>query len=212
MEKTHWDITTLYNIIHSLYSSISYHQIILHIRSILANLQDSLHYMQEIALHTMDYINATTTGILSPHILPVRDLRKMLKYIEDTLPSMMHLPISSVNTLHFYRYQYTHVLITDEQFLLLIDVPIQDHAQQIEIYEVFSLEVPHRNYSLCYDIDNKYLGITLDETSAIEILHNQFNTCKEPNRQFCILNTPPLPFANPPTCLSSLYARDKNSI
>ena len=37
-EKTHQDITTLYNITHSLYSSLSYHQIILHIRYILANL------------------------------------------------------------------------------------------------------------------------------------------------------------------------------
>ena len=188
--KTHQDITTLYNIMHSLYSSISYHQIVLHIRSILANLWDSLHYMCQITLHTMDYINAATTGILSPHILPVLDLRKMLKYIRDTLPSMMHLPIPSENTLHFYRYLCTHILITDEQFLLLIDMPIQDCAQQIDIYEVFNLEIPHINYSLCYDIDSKYLGITLDETSTIEISDNQFNMCKKANRQFCILNAP----------------------
>ena len=43
--ETHQEITTLYNIMHSLYSSISYHQIVLHIRSNLANLWDSLHYM-----------------------------------------------------------------------------------------------------------------------------------------------------------------------
>ena len=116
MEKTHKDITTLYNITHSLYSRISYHQIILHIRSILTNFQDSLHYMQETALHTMDYINVTTTGILLPHFLPVQDLSKMLKYIEDTLLSMMHLPISSKDTLYFYRYLHTHILIADEQF------------------------------------------------------------------------------------------------
>ena len=212
MEKTHHDITTLYNITHSLYSSSSYHQIILHIRSILSNLWDSLHFMRETALHTNDYINAATTGILSPHILPIQDLRKMLKYIEDTLPSTMHLPISSEDTLPFYRYLSTHILITDEQFLLLIDVPIQDHAQQKEIYEVFNLDIPHRNYSLGYDIDNKYLDITLDETRATEILDNQFNTCKKANGQFCILNAPLLPLVNPPTCLSSLYAKDKNSI
>ena len=132
-KKTHQDITTMYNITHSLYSSISYHQIVLHIRSVLANLWDSLHYMQGITLHTMDYINAATTGILSPHILPVQDLRKMLKYIVDTLPSMIHLPISSEDTLHSYRYLCTHIHITDEQFLLLIDVQIQDYAQQIEV-------------------------------------------------------------------------------
>ena len=45
MEKTHQDITTLHNITHSLYSSISYHQIVLCVRSVLANLWDSLHYM-----------------------------------------------------------------------------------------------------------------------------------------------------------------------
>ena len=94
----------------------------------------------------MDYINSANTGILSLHILPIQDLRKMLKYIEDTLPSMMLLPISSEDTLHFYRYLCTHVLVINEQFLLLIDVPIQDHPQPIDIYEVFNLEIPHRNY------------------------------------------------------------------
>ena len=211
-EKTHQDITNLYNVVHSLYSSISYQQIALHIRSILVNLWDSLHYMREIGLHTMDYINAATTGILLPHILPVQDLRKMLKYIEGTLPSTMHLPIFSEDTLHFYRYLCTHIIIADEHNLLLIDVPIQDCVQQIEVYGVFRLDVPHGNYSLHYDIKDKYLGIAFDETSTIKISENRFQTCKTSNRQFCILNTLLLPLANPPTCLSSLYAENKNSI
>ena len=54
MEKAHQDVMTLYNITHSLYSSLSYQQPILHAQSILANLQDSLYYMREVALHTMD--------------------------------------------------------------------------------------------------------------------------------------------------------------
>ena len=100
----------------------------------------------------MDYIDAATTGILSPHILPIDDLREMLKHIQETLPSTMHLPISSEDTLHFYRYLCTHILIADEQFLLLINVPIQDHAQHIEVYDGFNLDIPHRNFSICYDI------------------------------------------------------------
>ena len=54
-EKTHQDVTTLYNITHSLYGSLSYQQIVLHIHSILANLWDSLYYMREVAIDTMDY-------------------------------------------------------------------------------------------------------------------------------------------------------------
>ena len=44
VERTHQDITTLHNITHSLYTGLSYQQIILHICSILANLRDSLYY------------------------------------------------------------------------------------------------------------------------------------------------------------------------
>ena len=49
-------------------------------------------------MHAMDYIDAATTGILSPHVLPVEDLIKMLLHIEEALPSTMHLPVSSFNT------------------------------------------------------------------------------------------------------------------
>ena len=73
----------------------------------------------------------------------------MLSHIEEMLPSTMHLPISSEDTLHFYRYLCTYLLIADEQFLLLINVPIQDHTQQMEIYEVFNLDIPHGNFSAC---------------------------------------------------------------
>ena len=38
-----------------------------------------------------------------------------------------------------------------------------------------------------YDIDTKYLGITYDETRAVEILDQQFITCQQANRQFAAL-------------------------
>ena len=60
-------------------------------------------------MHTMDYVDAATTGILSPLVLPVQDLRKMLLHIEEMLPSTMHLPVSSGDILHFYIYLCIHV-------------------------------------------------------------------------------------------------------
>ena len=81
-----------------------------------------------VSAHTMDYIDAATSGTLSPHVLPVVDLQKMLSHIVDTLPPMLHLPVSPDDTLHFYRYLSTHILIENKQFLLLIDVPIQDRS------------------------------------------------------------------------------------
>ena len=65
---------------------------------------------------------------LPPHVLLVVNLQRMLKHIADILPPALHLPISPEDTLHFYRYLCTHVLIKNKEFLLLIDVPIQDRS------------------------------------------------------------------------------------
>ena len=161
------DINNLYNLTTSLATSISFHQLILHIRSVFANLCGSLSYIRTISTHTMDYIDAATSGTLSPHILSVMDLQKMLMHIEETLPSTLHLPVSSDDALHIYRYLHTHVLIANKQFLLLIDVPIQDKSQQITICKIFTLDIPHGNFTAHYDITTKYLGITKDETMAV---------------------------------------------
>ena len=104
----------LYNIMPLLYHSLNYQQIVLHIQSILKNMQDSLYYMKEVAIHHMHYIDAVTTGILSPHVLPVEDLREIFSDIEETLASTVYVLISSEDPHHFYRYLHTHGLMADE--------------------------------------------------------------------------------------------------
>ena len=157
-----------------------------------------------VSAHTMDYINAATSGTLSPHILPVKDLQKMLLHISDTLLPTLHLPVSPDDTLHFYRYLCTHVLIENKQFLLLIDVPIQDRSQQITIHEVLTLSIPHGNFSAHYDINTKYLGVTKDATMAVELYTTQFQVCQEANGQLCSITVPFQPLANPPSCVTAL--------
>ena len=117
----------------------------------------------------MDYIDAATAGTLSLHILPIMDLKRMLSHIEETLPSTLHLPISSEDTLHFYHYLHMHVLISNKQFLLLIDGPMQDRSQQLSIYKIFILDIPHGNFTAHYNINTKYLGIMQDEMVVVEI-------------------------------------------
>ena len=209
---TSHNINNLYNFTTSLTISINFHQLILHIRSVFANLGDSLNYIQMVSAHTMDYIDAATSWTLSPHVLLVMDLHKMLSHIADTLPPMLHLPVSPDDTLHFYRYLGNHILIENKQFLLLIDVPIQDRSWQITIHKVLTLTIPHGNYSACYDINTKVLGITKDATMAVELSATQFQVCWEANSQFCSITTPFQPLANPPSCIAALYARSTADI
>ena len=90
------------------------------------NTRHSLTYIRQVAIHTVDYVDVATTNVLSPDILPVEYQRNMLKHKESELPSTMYLPFSSDNTLHFYWYLSTHVLIADGQFLLHTNVTIQN--------------------------------------------------------------------------------------
>ena len=129
-----------------------------------------------------------------------------------TLPPTLHLPISLVDTLHFYRYLHTHVLIKNKQFLLLIDIPIQDRAHQITIHQVFTLDIPHGNYSACYNINTRYFGVTKDATMGLELSSTQFEVYQQANGQFCHISTPFQPLANPPTCIAALYAKSGASI
>ena len=158
---------------------------ILHIRSVFANLHDSLHYIQTVSTHTMVYIDATTSGTLSPHVLPIIDLQKMLQHIADTLPPTLHLPISPEDTLHFYRNLHTHVLIENKQFLLLIDVPIQDRSCQITIHQILPLDIPHGNYSAYYDVNTKYFGVSQGCNNGSGIPH--YTISGMPTSQWTVL-------------------------
>ena len=168
--------------------------------------------MKQLANHVLEYIDTATTSTLTPHLIPVPDLQQMLYQIESELPPNMHLPIPSSDPLHFYRYLWTHVLVEENQFLLLIDVSIQDRAQQIQIYQIINLPVPVGNYLMKYTMEMKYLEVTYDRTKAMGIPEEQFKLCKEANGQFCPLSTPLQPLTNPPSCIAALYTKNSREI
>ena len=210
--KSNEDIRALFNITNQLATQVQVQNIVLHLRAMLANLRDCLHFMKQLANHVLEYIDTATTGTLTPHLIPVPDLQQMLYQIESELHPNMHLLIPSSDPLHFYRYLRTHVLVEENQFLLLVDVPIQDRAQQIQIYQIINLPVPVGNYLMRYTMDTKYLGVTYNRTKAMDIPEEQFKLCKEANGQFCPLTTPLQPLMNPPSCVAALYTKNSREI
>ena len=117
LQRANEDLYSLFNISEVLTQCIRYQKCTSYMCTILAYLRHSLTYMRHVAIHTMDYVDASTTTIVCPDVLPVENLGNMLRYIDCELPSPMHLPISLDDTLYFYLYLSTHVLITEGQFL-----------------------------------------------------------------------------------------------
>ena len=90
-------------------------------------------------MHAMDYIDAATTGILlTTHPSSRRFERNSGAHQSGITINYAVYQYHWDDTLHFYRYLHTHILVAEEQFLLLIDVPIQNQAQQLEIHQVFT--------------------------------------------------------------------------
>ena len=71
VDETVHDVNNLYNLTTSLATSLTYHQLILHIRSVLTNLWDSLSYTRTVSMHTMDYVNAATDFCLTSYLLQI---------------------------------------------------------------------------------------------------------------------------------------------
>ena len=153
----------------------------------------------------MDYIDATTSGTLSPHILPMLDLQMMLTHIQDTLPSTLHLPISPEDNLYLYRFLCTHMSwLLKSNFYCSLMYLFRIDLNKSPYMTVFTLHIPHGNFSAGYDIDTKYLGITSDETMAMALSTSQFKTCQAANGQFCSMSTLSATFGKPTNMYLSL--------
>ena len=78
LQRSNEDLDRLFNITEVLTQCIRYQQMYIYMHTIIAYLRDSLTYMRQAAIHTMDYVDSPTTNVLSPDILPVEDLIHML--------------------------------------------------------------------------------------------------------------------------------------
>ena len=84
-QRSNEDLNRLFNITEVLTQCIRYQQMYIYMHTILVYLRDSLTYMRQVAIQTMDYVDTATTNILSSDILPMEDLRNMLIHTESEL-------------------------------------------------------------------------------------------------------------------------------
>ena len=212
MDKTSQDVNNLYNVTTSLATSLSYHQIVLYIRSVLANLWDSLSYIKTVSTHTHGLhrwsYNRNTFSAHFTNNGPKEDVipHRRNSTIYTASPSFIwghpaFLLLSSYTCFH-----HQQAIPTPHQCTNSGSVTTTLHLQNFHIW-YYTWYFP-----ACYDINTKYLGIKQDETIAVEISPQQFRICQEANGQFCAIPTPFQPLANPPSCITASYAKNTASI
>ena len=77
---------------------------------------------------------------------------------------------------------------------------------------MFNLPVLYGDVSTQYKIDNKYVGVTYNETQPVMITEQQHSTCLHTNGQFCKIHAPFQALTNSPSCIAALYAKNDQEI
>ena len=97
----------LFNITDVLTLHFRCHQIYTYEHTVFAYLRACLTYIKQVTTHTMVYVDTTTTNILSPDILPVKELKGMLRHSE------LQLTLNNVST-HIVGYHTSFLLISQD--------------------------------------------------------------------------------------------------
>ena len=96
--------------------------------------------------------------------------------------------------------------------MLTICIKLHTQCAPRRIYEVFNLAVLHGNVSVQYKINNKYIGVTYDETQAAMITQQPYLVCLHANGQFSKIDAPFQALKNPPSSTAALYAKNDQEI
>ena len=91
-------------------------------------------------------------------------------------------------------------------------MPIQNRAQQLQIYEVFNLPVLHSNLSSQCKINHRYIGVTYNETKAVPITDKQYMACQHADGQLCRIDAPFQSLIKPPSSITAMYAKNDQAI
>ena len=86
-------------------------------------------------------------------------------------------------------------------------MPIQNRAQQLQIYDVFSLPASYSNLLARYKINHKYIGVTYNTTKKVAITDQQYRAFQHVDGQFHKINAPLQPLTNPSSCITAQYAK-----
>ena len=107
-------VNNLYNLTSSLATSLNYYQLVLHIRSVLANLQDSLSYIKSVSMHIMESVNAAQLEHFHPTFYPLQTSNRCY----STLKSLYQPPCIYQ---YYLRIHLTFIDIYVHTFSLPID-------------------------------------------------------------------------------------------
>ena len=135
-------------------------------------------------------------------------LRQELLKISKQLPPKITLPEDpTINIWHYYRFLTVTPMISGNQLLLMIKIPLLDSDSTMTLYKIHNLPIynPDIGKSLSYKLEGSNLTATKDNSYATILTEAEFIQCTLVQGHFCSLNTALFHIDYSKWCLAAMF-------
>ena len=181
---------------------------------------------QEILFETVQYFNTLksqmdmlASGQVTPSTIQPENLRTLLREIDRKLPSSLQLPVDPEKNLWlFYRLMTAKTVFDDDRMLMIIDIPLVNFLQRLQIYKIYNLPIAHpemyindtspktsKHITALYEVETNVIGIDTSRSNYVLLHKEEAKACIESNSKFCQITSPTYPINVNKFCVMALF-------
>ena len=177
-------------------------------------IQNALIYLENLKIQ----VSMLSNEKLSPLIISPMKLKATLQDIASKLPRAFRLPDNlNTNLWKYYTYLKCATIISNNQIIIVVSVPILDFSSKFEVYNIHTFPVALTNTSQTQmiaqvDSDTSIIAFNNERTKYILLNHIEAQECSSPWRPFCEFQSPVYSVARTERCIIFTFLNQKENI
>ena len=164
------------------------------------------------------YLRIMNSHHLDPTIMPVSQLRELLKYVQQEIEGSPRLALPLELNNHdiqgYYNIIRVTALMTDDVLFIVMTIPLKDTSLQMNVYKVHNLPLihPKLNISVTYELEGKYLAIGHEGHYVSLPKEGELTMCLLTQGGLCKMNQALYPSDRVDWCVLALFIKDEQMV
>ena len=164
------------------------------------------------------YLRIMNSYHLDPTIMPVSQLRELIKYVQQEIEGSprleLPLELSSHDIQGYYNVIRVTALLTDDVLFIVMTIPLKDTSLQMNVYKIHNLPLihPKLNISVTYELEGKYLAIGHEGHYVSLPEEGELTMCLLTQGDLCKMNQALYPSDRVDWCIWALFIKDERMV
>ena len=165
-------------------------------------------------LDLLSQVHLSIQGQLSPILISPTELIGILKQINSQISEKYNLPfpLTEDGLLMYYKFIHPSVVPIQDGFHIVMALPLLHADKQFDIYRAIQVPIPDGQLQLgaTYLLESEYFAVSKDENHFAFLQSEELSPCI--SSPACKFTSPWYSVISYPTCLLSLFLRNKQRI